>query len=343
VPLKSLESEAVVIELMGWAPRSSLNVESRARWIFAAILLIGVALGLTWSSVASSRYATYQIRTHDAVSGLIVDAPVEFHGVEVGKVARVELAGPASVSILLRIRKDAPVTSATVATIISRGVASRGFTGYVYVALEDDGSEAQPVADPSGTPYRQLRTGPSRSVNLDTAISQVNANVQAMNRLLQTALDAKTIESLQLSLNSMQKVMRTLAANSEKMNAIILNAERASSRLGPLLESGNQTARALQTQALPRAYEALAKLDRLATSLSLDAERASSRLEPLLESGNDTARALQTQVLPEAYEALSNLNRLSTSLNNATARIERDPSVLIRGTGRPAPGPGETR
>jgi phospholipid/cholesterol/gamma-HCH transport system substrate-binding protein len=198
--------------------------------------------------------------------------------------------------VLLHIRKDAPVTAATVATVTSRGLASKGFTGYVYVSLEDDDTGAQPVAVSPGHAYRQIRTAPSRSVNLDTAVSQVNENVQSMTRLLQTSLDEKTLASLKQSVDGMQKVTRTLAANSEKMNTIIVNAERASNRLGPLLESTNETAKALQTQLLPEAYDALAKLD-----------------------------------------------RLSTTLNNAVARIERDPSVLVRGSGKRLPGPGETK
>ena len=49
-------------------------------------------------------------------SGLIVDFPVELHGVEVGKVTRIELADPYTVAILLRITSEAPVSKATVAT-----------------------------------------------------------------------------------------------------------------------------------------------------------------------------------------------------------------------------------
>lgn len=324
-------------------PRASLSVESRARWAFAIFLLLIAALGLAWFALVSSRYATYQIRTHDPVSGLIVDAPVEFHGVEVGKVTRVELTRPGSVSVLLRIRNDAPVTTATVATITSRGLASKGFTGYVYVSLEDDAADGRPLADPPAHSYREIRTAPSRSVSMDTAISQLNQNVQYMTRLLQTSLDDKTIASLKQSLDSMQKVTRTLADNSEKMNAIIANAERASSRLEPLLQSSNETARALQTQLLPEAYKALDSLDRVSSSLLVNTERASSRLEPLLESSNETARALQTQLLPQAYEALSKLDRLATSLNGVATSIERDPSVLIRGTGKRPPGPGESK
>jgi phospholipid/cholesterol/gamma-HCH transport system substrate-binding protein len=303
-------------------PRMRGRPETKARWIFGALVFLCGAAVLAWYSLASGRYATYQIRTHDSVSGLIEDAPVEFHGVEVGKVKRIELAGPQSVSILLQIRKDAPVTAATVATVTSRGLASKGFTGYVYVSLEDEPTGSPPVPIASGAPYAEIRTAPSRSINLDTAISQVNDNVQYITKLLQTSLDEKTVASLKQSVDSMQKVTallqtsldektvgsmkqsldslqkvtRTLAANSDKMNAIIVNAERAT-----------------------------------------------NRLEPLLQSSNDTAKALQTQVLPQAYDALANLDQLSTSLRATTNRIERDPSVLVRGTGKRPPGPGESR
>ena len=330
-----------MIDLVGDVPRSGRSVESQAGWIFAAIVLLAGAVAAGWFAWSSSRYISYELRTHDVVSGLIEDAPVEFHGVEVGRVARVELTGPASVRVLLHIRKEAPVTSATVATITSRGLASKGFTGYVYVALEDDGSPAQPMAAASAG-YPQLRTAASQSVNMDTAMNQVNQNVQSMTRLLQAALDARTLASLKESLDSVQKVARTLDANTERMNTILANAERATARLGPLLDSSSQAAAAVQNQLVPKAYQAFANLDRLSTAIDEQARQTSSRLQPLLDASQDSARTLQTQVLPEAYEAISNLNRLSTSLRDTTARIERDPSVLVRGSSSRL-GPGEAR
>lgn len=273
-----------------------ISIENKARLAFVAVALLGTAAALGWSFVEAGRYATYQVPTQDSVSGLIVDAPVEFHGVEVGRVKRVELKDPRSVSILLSVKKEAPVTSATVATITARGLASRGFTGYVYVSLEDSGSQAGPLLAAPGEPYPQLRSAPSRSVNLDTTISQVNANVQAMTDLLQTVLDQKTIASLKQSVDSLQQLTQTLAANNHRLATIVANTEQAS-----------------------------------------------QQFRPLLKSSSDTVRALQTQVLPEAYHTLSDLNRLSTSLNGAAAKINRDPSVLVRGAAAPPPGPGESR
>lgn len=75
------------------------------------------AAALAWNIWSSSLYLTYQIETQDPVSGLIVDSPVELHGVEIGKVSTVELRAADTVRILLRLAKDAPISKATVATI----------------------------------------------------------------------------------------------------------------------------------------------------------------------------------------------------------------------------------
>jgi len=166
-----------------------LSVENKARLAFALVVLVGIAVGTAWWRAEAGRHVVYQIDTRDSVSGLIADAPVEFHGVEMGRVTQVELTDPHSVRVLLSLRKDAPVTRATVATITSRGLATRGFTGYVYVSLDNVGTEGGPLVATAGQPYPVIPTGPSRSVNLDTAISQVNQNVQVLSDLVQSVLD----------------------------------------------------------------------------------------------------------------------------------------------------------
>ena len=270
------------------------DINTKARLAFAALLLLLMIAGAIWYIFSASAYLNYQISTQEPVSGLIVDAPVEFHGVDVGKVKSIKLIDPHSVRILLSIDKSAPVTSASVATITSRGLATRGFTGYVYVAIEDVGTDTRPLAARPGEPYPTIPTTPSKIMTLDTTLNQVNANVQIVTDLLQTILDQQTIASLKQSTESLQQVTQLLAENSKKLNAIVANTERASQRLGPLLDSSH-----------------------------------------------DTVNALQTQILPEAHKALSELEMLTNSFTGIAAKINRDPSILIRGTPPPAPGPGE--
>jgi len=275
---------------------SDAVINRRAGWLFGAVLVGGGLVATVWYWLAQGRYTTYQIDTHDPVSGLIVDSPVEFHGVEVGKVKRVELVDPRSIRVLLAVSDDAPISRATVATITARGLATRGFTGYVYVSLEDLGTGSGRLAASPGAKYPVIPTRPTRIVNLDVAIAQVNDNVQSMTDILQTVLDAKTVVSLKQSIESLQRVTKAMSDNTARMESIIASAEK----------TGRQ-------------------------------------LEPLVESSKQTVKVLQTQVLPEAYKAMANLDDLSTTLNGVATKISRDPSVIIRGTGPQALGPGETK
>src|SRR5215472_7982374 len=280
-----------------------MNVENRAWVLFGLLLFVGTAAGVAWYGFASTRYATFEIRTTDAVSGLIGDSPVEFHGVEVGKVRRVRLVGPHSVSILLNVRRDAPVSRATVATITARGLATRGFTGYVYVALEDGGVDRRPLAALPGELYPLIPTAPSRSVSLDTTISEVKQDVQQLTDLLHSVLDEKTVGSLKRSVDDLRRVTEVLATNSQRLETMISSAERT----------------------------------------SMNAERVSRDVKPLLESSQQVVKALQNQILPETDDAIVRVSELSTSLQEISAEIERNPAVLVRGRGPPTPGPGERK
>ena len=302
-----------------------IDTNTMARLMFVTVLLISTVVGVIWYLQSASGYTTYQIHTQDPVSGLTVDAPIEFHGVEVGKVKNIRLVNPRSVAIVLSIDKSAPVTSATVATITSRGLATRGYTGYVYISLDDVGIDSRPLTTRSGEPYPIIRTAPSKVITLDTSINQVKDNVQVITDLLQSLLDKKTIMSLQQSVDSVQKLTKVLADNTQKLNSIVASTERASHRFEPLLKSADDTLRRIQTQILPEVREAL------------------TNLEPLLESSQDTVRALQMQILPEARNALIDLDNLSTTFSGMAIKINRDPSILIRGTAPPPPGPGESK
>lgn len=162
-----------------------VDADRKAQALFGAVLVTGMlALG-AWALADSRDHTTYQIETHDPVSGLVVDAPVEFHGVEVGRVKHIELAGPRDVRVLLSIRNGAPVDTSTVATITSRGLATRGFTGYVYVALENEGKGSKPLVARPDAPYPVIPTTASTVVNLDMAIAEVNRNVERLSHILE--------------------------------------------------------------------------------------------------------------------------------------------------------------
>jgi len=269
------------------------GINTKAKFLFATCLLVSAIVVAIWYLFSAGQYATYLVETRDPVSGLIAEAPIEFHGVEVGKVKSVRLVDAQTVDILMSIDKTAPVTAATVATITSRGLATRGFTGYVFIALENVGADSGPLIPRPGDPYPTIAAAPSKGMTLDTVMSQANDNLQTVTTLLASLLDKDTIASLTQSAENLQKVTQAMVENTKKMDAIVANTERAS-----------------------------------------------RQFEPLVKSTHETISALQSQILPESYRVLANLDNLSTSLTAFTNRINRDPSILLRGTA-PLPGPGE--
>jgi phospholipid/cholesterol/gamma-HCH transport system substrate-binding protein len=303
----------------------TLRTDTAARLLFVVVLLISACAGALWYWHSASSYLLYQIYTQDSVSGLAIDAPVEFHGVDVGKVKNIKLIGPKRVSILLSIDKTSPLSSASVATITSRGLATRGYTGYVYISLDDIGVDRRPLTAKAGEPYPLIPTAPSKIITLDTSIYQVTQNVQVISDLLQSVLDQKTIASFKESVDNLQQVSRALAANTGKLNSIVAHTERASHHLEPLLSSTSDMVQKLQTEIVPQLHGVL------------------TDIQPLLESSHDTVSALQTEILPETHKALTNLESLSVTMTGLASKIGRDPAILIRGTTPPVPGPGESK
>ena len=250
----------------------------------------------------------------------------------------VKLIEPQLVGIVLNVEKEAPVSSATVATIISRGVAARGFTGYVYVSLEDAGTVTSSLVAQQGEPYPVIPTAPARQGTLDTAVNQVNANVQVATDLMRSVLDKKSVTSLRQSIDNLAQVSKTLADNSAKLDSIITATERASRRIEPLLESSQNAVNAVQ-DATRQAGPLLESGQNTAKSL----QSASGRLVPLLESSQGTVDTIQTQILPQMTKALADLEILTHSFGDLANTINRDPSILIRGKTTARPGPGEAK
>lgn len=281
----------------------NFSVETRARLAFGLLVTVGTAAGLIWYLVALGRYATFEVRTHDPVSGLTAGAPVEFHGVPVGTVKQVDLVDPQTVEIYLSVRRDAPITRATIATVTTRGLAARGFMGYVYVDFEDVGNDLRPLVSQSNARFPLIPAAPSRSLTMDASVATATQDVQQLTALLHSVLDRNTVASLKESLDELQTVMQALTVHSKKLDAIIRNAQAAST----------------------------------------NAAAASRRISPLLESGQQAVEAMQTELLPEADQTLVKLHELSNSLEEITTEIQRDPTVLVRGRKAPRPGPGEQK
>src|SRR3990167_5067597 len=135
------------------------NINYTIVGIFVVCLMAAITFSVIWlsSNLSFVHSKTYIIYMTESVSGLNVDSPVEFNGVDVGAVSDVTLdpSNPKQVKVLVSINSATPVTQGTIATLNTRG-----FTGITYVALKDRSLDLRPIQQKKGEPYPVIRSGP---------------------------------------------------------------------------------------------------------------------------------------------------------------------------------------
>jgi len=257
----------------------------------------------------------------------------------VGAADRLDLTaiGPA-VNLRVTLARRA-VIAVHLTRMSTNRLAARGFTGYVYVALENTGADSGPLTIEPGQRYRVISNAPSRIDTMDTTVADATQKVRVLTRLLQSVLDEKTITSLKQSVDEFQEIMALLVANNERLHSLIINAKRDSRDISLLLDEKTIGSLKRLVDELQGVMATLAANSERLRSVIVNAERDSRDVGPLLNTSNITLRELR-EVLPRFYQAIGNLDGLTHSLNGVANKITRDPSTIVRGTATP-PGPGE--
>lgn len=130
--------------------------------------LIGAVLWLSSGRPYGSSYDIYQVYTKESVSGLSLDAPVRYHGVEVGRVRNIALApgNVEEVQLTLAIARGTPVKVDTVAVLQTQGL-----TGIAFVELKGGKHDSPRLEATAGEPYPVIQAGPSLMGRLDASLT----------------------------------------------------------------------------------------------------------------------------------------------------------------------------
>lgn len=228
----------------------------------AALVVIAVYYSLPETR---NRYIVY---TSDSVHGMVISAPVEYKGVTIGEVEGIELTKPGVVKIIIAINKTISITTNTRATIISRGLASRGFTGYIYISLADINTQDPPLLAKSSHDYPIITTSPSQSDSIDLALYEMKNNVDELTKVIGSTLDNEARSSLKKILSNMEQITDMLVINNARLNALIVNTEKASAQFGTLMTTGMRTMNLFESQILPEVYLVLNQVNHLAGTAS---------------------------------------------------------------------------
>lgn len=288
------------------------------------VLLLGTALiaSVLWLSSGKSYrtvYDTYQTYMQESVSGLNINAPVRYRGVEVGRVQKITLApdNVEQVQLTLGITRGTPVKTDTVALLQTHGL-----TGLTYVELTGGSRTAPALTAQNGTEFPVIRTGPSLMTRLDTSVTTLLANLNRTSENLNALLDEDNRRAVKSSLADIATLSRTLAAHQSTIDASLTNASRT-------LEN---TARL--SHELPQRIRLSAdNFDRMADKLGKTSDHARAAL--------DSTQQFTTETLPEIHQLVLDLRDFTRSLQHISEELEQNPAMLLHGKGYTKPGPGE--
>lgn len=235
--------------------------------IFVIALFSVIILTIIWlsSGLSSQSYSIYEVFMPESVSGLSIDAPVEYNGVNVGTVKSIEINRkvPRIVQLLLKIKSNTPITMGTRATLNARVL-----TGVAFIALKDQGTDMTPLVAVPGQPYPVIESAPSFFLQLDKALTKLNNSFHEISVSIRALLDEQNLRSIKDTLANISVITHTLAGDSAKIDQILQNTAKATLELGPLLKSSRSSIQLLQTQMLPAANQAIVNMNTLMSNLS---------------------------------------------------------------------------
>lgn len=286
-------------------------MESKRNYTAVGLTVLILAAGLIitglWLSVGFDRkaYNTYVVYMHESVSGLSEGSLVKFNGVKVGTVSKIALSqfDPQQVKILVKIEEDTPITTSTRATLITQGI-----TGNTFLGLSASSTSFIPLQKTPGEPFPVIPSNPSFMTLLQSTFDEISKGFKQL-------LSRENTENFKNALGNLQKISATIERNDNNINKTL-------EELPKILES-------LKAGVL--------KFELMAENMSDAGKQVSSTMK----AGKASIDKISQQTLPPITLLLQRLDLISANLESVSEQMRQNPSVILRGTTPPKPGPGE--
>jgi len=315
-------------------------METRASYVLIgsfAVAVLGLAfLFVLWlGKVALDReWAYYDVVFAEAVTGLTVGSAVQYSGIQVGEVRRLQLApdDPSEVWAYVRVSGDTPVKTDTTAKLTFTGL-----TGVAIIQLGGGSANAPPLVGKAGE-VPQIVAEASALAKLMSEGEDIALNV---NQLLRRA-------SLLLSEDNVSKVTATVAHIEQVSSRLAENSDGIDRALEDLAAAGKSLREALaQTEQLMQRLDSIAsRTDRLLSGdaqaliesarQSLEAARRLADSSSSLVDGNrDAIERFSQQSLAQMGPAMTELRQTLAQLRELSERLEADPTQFLLGQDQP--------
>ncbi|WP_026878364.1 MlaD family protein [Ignatzschineria larvae DSM 13226] len=275
----------------------------------------------------------YKVITNESVAGLSINSPIDYRGVNVGKVAAIELNNndPRYVTILLNIDVGTPIKRDTEAVLMSRGI-----TGIVNVSLTGGTPQAGDLLPTKEDPIPTIKNGASLSRRLDEALDNITHSLTDLSQKMGSILTTQNIDNFSDILANTNSFTQDLALAGGKIRALTEKAATTLDTITPQLKSAADSIYNLAQHTKDSAQKLdsiMTKANTVLDSANVALGSANSTFKTWNGLGEEANGSIQN-IFPTLENALYNFSLLMQEL-------EATPNAIIMGKPKQKPGPGE--
>lgn len=292
--------------------------------LFALAAMAGVAVAALALGLHAGRMPTTEFHTlfDESVQGLDIGAPVDYRGVRIGNVTRIEIASDrrhVDVALAIDSRASVRLALAALPSVVRARLSSQGLTGVKLVDLDiaDPDDAVEPA--PSGVPgARYLPSRPSLARQLEVEGARLGRSLSVL------VDDARAVlHRLDRVLDDVhaQRVPEHLVALIERARATLDDTRRLTPRASALLNNLDRLA-SDGSGTLEVVRRVLARLDG-DKGLAASAHRASDAIGEL---GHRAVRSTD-----ELEQTVRDVGDAARTLRAFIEELERDPEMLVKG------------
>jgi phospholipid/cholesterol/gamma-HCH transport system substrate-binding protein len=314
-------------------------METRAHHVLIgafALLVLTLAAGFAmWIGKAAldREWNVFRVVFDESVTGLSVGGAVQYNGIQVGEVRRLQLdpKNPARVWATIRVGTEVPVRQDTVARLTFTGV-----TGVAIIQLSG-GSAQAPLLTGSEEAPGVMHAQPSALAQLLSSSEDIASTTSQVLVRINRLLSDDNMQRVARTLEHIETLSRAAAESEGDIRTLLGEAATASRRLAELLNGAESAMRRLD-DGLARAETALGReLPQLSAKLnaSLDAiERLSHDSAALVADNRVALTQFSQQGLAQVGPALLELRALLQEWRHISRQLEQSPAGFVLGRGQ---------
>ena len=294
-------------------------METKANYVLIGVFTLATAALLLLFGLWAAKYSSerdwqeYVVVFTEPVTGLTEGSSVQYNGIAVGTVERLDLdqKDPRRVIARLKIKASTPIKVDTRAKLSITGLTG-GSPGAQWLVRASSADVPVIIAEASA---------------LQNIADTANRLVARMDQVL----SEENVERIANTLANIEAMTGTVAAQREDLRALIVNARASSELLQRTLGNTNQAVVDIDRELVDKLPALIGKLDSTLTQL----DSAAGGADAILNENRAAIRSFANDGLSQLGPTLSELRGLVRDLRRISERLQGNPAGYLLGRDAP--------